>query len=105
MMYLPDTMKTLPMRRDEKKSQVTVGCSQGEVSVYRYCASCRHCRGVRMGSRTYPSPYEQAMASIRKGSSDDDALMNAALQFNLLVRDGDAIECDDDEGTGFATRY
>lgn len=98
-------MKTLPMQRDEKKSDANVECSTGVLSVYRYCSYCRHCRGVRMGSRVYPSPQEQVMNNIRRGVADDEALMNAALQFNLLVRDGDAIECDDDAGSGYQSRY
>jgi hypothetical protein len=31
--------------------------------------------------------------------------MNAAMLFNTLVRDGDAIECDDDKDTGFSGLY
>jgi hypothetical protein len=98
-------MKTLPMHRDEKKSDATIECSTGILSVYRYCAYCKHCRGIRMGSRVYPAPQEQVLNNIRRGAADDEGLMNAALQFNLLVRDGDAVECDDDAGTGYQSRY
>ncbi len=98
-------MKTLSMHRDEKKSDVRVECSTGILSVYRYCGYCKHCRGVRMGSRLYPSPQEQVLNDIRRGTADDEGLLNAALQFNLLVRDGDAIECDDDTGAGYQSRY
>jgi len=98
-------MKSLPMHREEKKSDVTVECNTGLLSVYRYCAYCKHCRGVRMGSRVYPSPQELVWNKIQRGNPDDEGLMNAALQFNLLVRDGDAIECDDDAGAGYQSRY
>jgi len=98
-------MKTLPMHRDEKKSDANVECSTGTLSVYRYCGYCKHCKGVRMGPRVYPSPQEQVLNDIRRGTADDEGLLNAALQFNLLVRDGDAIECDDDAGEGYQSRY
>jgi hypothetical protein len=98
-------MKTLPISRDEKKSTATVECITGTVSVYRMCAYCLHCRGVRMGPRVYPAPQEQALNAIRQGQAQDEVLMNAALQFNTLVRDGDAIECDDNAGTGYSPRY
>ena len=58
-----------------------------------------------MGSRVYPSPQEQVLNDIRRGTADDEGLLNAALQFNLLVRDGDAVECDDDAGAGYQSRY
>jgi hypothetical protein len=102
--YLP-IMKTLPFRRDEKKSRVTVTCAGGEVSVYSHCAYCRHCRGVRTGNRLAPSPQGQALLEVRRGSAGDDVLMNAAMMFNTLVRDGSGIECSDEENSGFARLY
>ena len=98
-------MKTLPIHRDEKKTRAMVDCATGEVSVYRMCAYCSHCTGVRMGSRVYPSPQEQAFLAIRQGKAQDEVLMEAALQFNSLVRDGEAIACDDDAGEGYSPRY
>ena len=98
-------MKTLPIRRDEKKTKAMVDCAAGEVSVYRMCAYCSHCAGVRMGPRVYPSPQIQALEAIRMGKAQDEALMEAALQFNSLVRDGEAITCDDDAGEGYSPRY
>jgi hypothetical protein len=35
----------------------------------------------------------------------DDNLMNAAMLFNSLIRDGTAIECADDENHGFTNLY
>jgi len=98
-------MKTLPLQRDEKKGRVTVACTDGNISVYSRCAYCRHCKGVRMGNRLEPSPQSQALSEVRKGVGSDDALMNAAMMFNTLVRDGSAIECSDNENIGFASLY
>jgi hypothetical protein len=80
-------MKTLEFHRDEKKSRVNVACADGEVSVYSQCAYCKHCKGILVGK------------------APDESLMNAAMMFNTLVRDGSAIECDDDANEGFITRY
>lgn len=98
-------MKTLQFHRDEKKSRVTVACADGEVSVYSHCSYCRHCKGIVVGKRTMPAPQEQAGAEIRKGIGTDDALMNAAMMFNTLVRDGSALECSDDADEGFRRRF
>jgi hypothetical protein len=98
-------MKTLPFQRDEKKQRVTVACADGDVSVYSHCAYCRHCNGVRIGNRVTPAPQNQALDGVRKGRVSDDNLMNAAMLFNSLIRDGSAIECSDDENRGFANLY
>ena len=50
-----------------------------------------------MGSRTVPMPQMQALNDMKRGRLADENLMNAAMMFNTLVRDGTAIECDDDE--------
>jgi hypothetical protein len=97
-------MKTLPFLRDEKKNRVTVTCADGEISVYSHCAYCRHCKGVWVGKRLAPSPQAQALSDLRKGTAGDDTLMNAAMMFNTLVRDGLSLECDDDENQGFLRR-
>ena len=94
-------MKTLQFQRDEKKNRVTVGCADGTVSVYSQCAYCRHCKGIWVGKRLNPAPQVQALADLRRGVSPDETLMNAAMMFNTLVRDGVAVECDDDAGEGF----
>ena len=94
-------MKTLQFERDEKKNRVTVGCAEGNVSVYSQCAYCRHCKGIWVGKRMTPSPQVKALADLRLGSSGDEVLMNAAMMFNTLVRDGSAVECDDDANEGF----
>ena len=94
-------MKTLEFVRDEKKDRVTVACADGMVSVYSKCAYCKHCTGVVMGKRVAPAPQKEALDAIRKGRGSDDGLMNAAMMFNTLVRDGVSVECADDAGEGF----
>jgi hypothetical protein len=98
-------MKTLPFEREEKKNRVLVPCADGEVSVYSHCAYCRYCKGVWVGKRLTPTPQRQALTDIRKGSASDDNLMNAAMLFNTLIRDGSSIECEDDSNKGFAGMY
>jgi len=94
-------MKTLQFERDAKKNRVTVPCADGNVSVYSQCAYCRHCKGIWAGKRLAPAPQVKALADLRLGSAGDDTLMNAAMMFNTLVRDGSAVECDDDANEGF----
>jgi len=98
-------MKTLSFQRDEAKNRVTVACAAGTVSVYSYCAYCKHCQGVRNGDRVTASPQVKALNDLRMQHIADDALMNAALMFNALIRDGSAIECDDDDNEGFRKLY
>jgi hypothetical protein len=99
------SMKTLPFQRDEKKNRVTVACADGDVSVYSHCAYCRHCTGIRAGTRLGTTPQVQALKDLRRGSGGDEGLMNAAMMFNTLVRDGTAIECDDDANQGYSKLY
>lgn len=94
-------MKTLLFHREEKKNRVTVTCADGDISVYSHCAYCRHCKGIWVGKRLIPSPQIQALSELKKGSGDDNSLMNAAMMFNTLVRDGTSLDCDDDENQGF----
>jgi len=98
-------MKTLEFVRDEKKGRVTVPCADGPVSVTSKCAYCRHCTGIVVGKRTAPAPQKDALDAIRSGRGSDDTLMNAAMMFNTLVRDGHAIACDDDANGGYAKLY
>ena len=98
-------MKTLPFTRDESGNKVSVRCADGEVSVYSRCASCRHCEGVMVRKRMMPAPQKQKAESVKGGTSPDEDLYAAAMMFNTLVRDGDSIVCDDDEGEGFSTMY
>lgn len=95
----------MPFQRDEKKNKVVVPCADGGVSVYSHCAYCRHCKGVRVGSRIVATPQMQALTDVRKGIAADENLMNAAMLFNTLVRDGSAIECDDDQNQGYLGLY
>nr|WP_321349682.1 hypothetical protein [uncultured Methanoregula sp.] len=98
-------MKRLEFQRDEKKQRVTVACADGDVSVYSHCAYCRHCQGIWVGNRAVSTPQNQALTEVRCGKASDDNLMNAAMMFNTLVRDGSAINCSDDENRGFAKLY
>jgi hypothetical protein len=98
-------MKTLEFVRDTKKDRVTVACADGMVSVSSKCAYCRHCTGIVVGKRVAPAPQKEALDAIRKGMGSDEGLMTAAMMFNTLVRDGNAIACDDDANTGFAKLY
>jgi hypothetical protein len=97
-------MKTLDFHRDEKKDRVTVTCADGEVSVHSHCAYCRHCKSIIVGKRATPAPQGQTGDPGRSGNFDE-TLMNAAMMFNTLVRDGSALVCDDDAGTGFQRRF
>ncbi|OPY36454.1 MAG: hypothetical protein A4E35_01993 [Methanoregula sp. PtaU1.Bin051] len=98
-------MKVLEFHRDEKKDRITVACADGEVSVYSHCAYCIHCKSVVVGKRAVPAPQTQATAEMSRGMGGDEVLMNAAMMFNTLVRDGSAIECTDDTNEGFLRRY
>jgi hypothetical protein len=98
-------MKTLPFQRDEKKNRVTVACADGDISVYSHCAYCRHCKGIWVGKRLVSSPQTQALSELKKGTAGDDSLMNAAMMFNTLIRDGSSLDCDDDENQGFRSLY
>ncbi len=98
-------MKTLPFHREPKHNQVTVECADGAVSVYSKCAYCIHCRGVHVSQRIVPPPLAQAYQDIRKGIAPDENMMNAALMFNTLIRDGTAIECGDDTNEGYRSRF
>jgi len=52
-----------------------------------------------------PIPRVKALSDLRNLGVADETLMNAALMFNALVRDGSAIECDDDTSQGFQKLY
>jgi hypothetical protein len=98
-------MKTVPFIRDSKKNQVLAACAKGNVSVYSFCAYCRHCKGIWVGKRLVASPQTLALSDLKKGTGGDDSLMNAAMMFNTLIRDGSSLDCDDDENLGFSRLY
>ncbi len=52
-----------------------------------------------------PTPQRQALSGLRQGANPDENLLNAAIMYNTLVRDGSAIECEDDKGEGFSSMY
>jgi hypothetical protein len=98
-------MKILPFQSDTAKNRVTVACVTGSVSVYSSCAYCRHCQAIRVGERLSPSPQIQALRNLRHQGAADETLMTAGMMFNALVRDGSAVECDDDTNQGFEKLY
>ena len=98
-------MKTLPFQRDEKKNRVTVACADGDISVYSHCAYCMHCKGIWVGKRLVPSPQTLALSELRRGTTGDETLMNAAMMFNTLIRDGSSLDCDDDANQGFGRMF
>ncbi|NYT06940.1 MAG: hypothetical protein GKC05_01605 [Methanomicrobiales archaeon] len=98
-------MKTLAITRDEKNIRATVECADGVVSIYRNCAFCAYCKGVRIGDTFHVTPQEAALRNLSTGTAGDEALMNAAMQFNSLAASATAIECTDDQNTGFRSRY
>jgi len=98
-------MKNLALFRAPPSDRVTVMCADGEVATHTHCAYCTHCTGVLVGKRSIPSPILQAYKDVRRGTVADEALMSAAMMFNTLVRDGDAILCDDDGNEGFSSLY
>ena len=98
-------MKTLAMNKESGADKASVDCAGTERSVHRFCGYCRHCTGVRVGRRLIPNPQGRVVEEIRRGTAPDENLMQAMMMFNTYVRDGSAVECDDDEGEGYAPRY
>ena len=98
-------MKSLTILRKEGSDRAHVECAMGIVSVHTKCGYCKHCRGIKVGARVMPSPYEKAGAQIQSDSLPPEAYMEAALTFNTLVRDGSEVVCDDDKNTGYVSRY
>jgi hypothetical protein len=58
-----------------------------------------------VGKRLVLPPQTQVLSELKKGNAGDDSLMNAAMMFNTLVRDGSSLDCDDDENQGFRGLY
>ena len=98
-------MKTLEFDREKKPNDVMVECADGWLSVYRYCAYCIHCSGIRVGRRVMPSPQKQRLEGVRRGVATDEDLFNAQMMYNTLIRDGSAVECDDDKNEGYRPLY
>lgn len=98
-------MKSLPILRDTESDRVQVECASGKLAVHTRCGICSHCKGVKVGARIMPSPYDLIAGKIRTGAMPPEALMEAAMQFNTLVRDGTEIACDDDAGVGYTPRF
>ncbi|WP_363318471.1 hypothetical protein [Methanoregula sp.] len=51
------------------------------------------------------TPQKSALNDLKRGVAADENLMNAAMMFNSLIRDGSAIECDDDANKGYQGLY
>ncbi|MDD1702958.1 MAG: hypothetical protein LUQ31_08280 [Methanoregula sp.] len=94
-------MKSLQFQRDPTKNSVNVECAGGSVSVYSTCAYCKHCAGIRVGNRVVQAPQAKALIDMRQRGASDETLMNAAMMFNTLVRDGTAVECNDEKNEGY----
>jgi hypothetical protein len=101
----PNQMKSLEIHREKKGSRLKVECAGRLVSVSSYCAFCSHCRGLDIGERTVSPPLDAFTGRPIAGGMADDALMQAVMQFNSLADEARAIACDDDEDTGFVSRF
>ena len=64
-----------------------------------------NCKGIQVGARVMPSPYENAFSQIKGGSVPPEILMEAAMHFNSLVRDGSAVACNDEKDQGYTPRF
>ena len=95
-------MNVLPFKRE--KNNVYVECATGEVEVHRTCSNCTNCKGIEIGKRMMPSPYDGTLTKLRSGKAEPEQLMEAAMQFNALVRDGTGIGCGD-SGKGYIPRF
>ena len=96
-------MKILPLRKE--KGNAYVACVTGEVEVHRTCSYCVSCKGIQIGLRMMPSPYDGTFAKLKSGKAEPEQLMESAMQFNTLVRDGTALGCADDDGKGYTSRF
>lgn len=96
-------MKILPLKKE--KDNAYVECATGDVEVHRTCSNCTNCKSIQVGARMMPSPYDGTLTKLRSGKAQPEQLMEAAMQFNLLVRDGTALGCGDDTGKGYTPRF
>jgi hypothetical protein len=96
-------MNMLPFKRE--KDNVYVACATGEVEVHRTCSNCTNCKSIQIGMRMMPSPYDAVLTKLRAGKAEPEQLMEAAVQFNALVRDGTGLGCADDSGKGYTRRF
>jgi hypothetical protein len=99
-------MKSREIHRDKKGSHLNVECAGRLVSVSSYCAFCCHCRGLDIGEKIVAPPLDAVSGRATTGGlADDDALMQAVMQFNSLADEAYAVACDDDEDFGFRSRF
>ena len=96
-------MKVLPIKK--VKDDAYVECATGEVEVHRKCSYCTNCKSIQVGLRMMPSPYDGTLTKLRAGKAEPEQLMESAMQFNTLVRDGTALGCADEEGKGYTPRF
>ncbi len=98
-------MRSLPIIKESGTDKAYVECASGRLPVHTRCSYCLHCKGILVGARIMPSPYEQASSQIRTTGAPPEVLMEAAMHFNSLVRDGTAVSCDDENGEGYSPRF
>ena len=98
-------MKSLPILREPGSDKAYVECASGKVPVHTRCSYCLHCKGIQVGARVMPSPYETTFSQIKGNAAPPESLMEAAMQFNSLVRDGSAISCGDESEAGYTPRF
>jgi hypothetical protein len=98
-------MKSREIQRDQKGLRLKVECAGRLVSVSSYCAFCVHCRGLDIGEKRVAPPLDALSGRPSAGGMADDALMQAVMQFNTLADGARAVACDDDEDTGFQSRF
>jgi len=98
-------MKSIPILRESGSDKAYVECASGKLSVHTRCSYCLNCKGIQVGARVMPSPYESVFGQMRKGEMPPESLMEAAMQFNSLVRDGTSVACGDESGKGYLPRF
>ena len=75
------------------------------VSVSSHCAFCGHCQGLEIRGKTSAHPLDTASGRTTPGGSADEALLQAVMKFNSLAGEAEAVACDDDQDTGFTSRF
>ncbi len=98
-------MKVRAILRDERSSRPKTECAGKVVSVSSHCAFCGHCRGLVTRGKTTAHPLDAASGKASSGGSSDEALMQAVMRFNSLAAEAEAVACNDDNDTGFISRF
>ncbi|MDD1713969.1 MAG: hypothetical protein LUQ61_01755 [Methanoregulaceae archaeon] len=98
-------MKSRAILRDERSSRPKTECAGRIVSVSSHCAFCGHCRGLEAGGKTNAHPLDAVSGRATSGGSSDEVLFQAVMRFNSLAREAEAVACNDDDDTGFISRF